>query len=123
MGDWNEKSTLFADDEQSYELIYQFTHPVEEVYKLYKTGVDNYHDVVTQSVGFVYSPKDVADLLSSILKVIFHVDLKKVSFDSAKTESGDDGKKKELMSPENLVSHPLSPSPVGLASNLTASIG
>jgi len=83
MGDKEEsKDGLFADAEESYELIYQFTTPVKEVYKAYKKGKDTFRDIVMEEVAFKYNPADASLLVNEIMKHIFHVNLTRVQFDA-----------------------------------------
>ena len=97
----NDPNQLFADDEESYELIYQFTHSPKETYKLFKNGKEVYKDKVIEEVACVYNPSDAALLVEQIMQHIFHVQLAKVNFDApsqdndGKTETtSEDGKKK-----------------------------
>lgn len=114
MGDISGSASLFPDDEQSYELVYQFTHTPKEVYALHKQGVEKYRDVINETIGFVYTPKDVQLLLESVMRHIFGVDMKKIQFDAGAEETD----KKKLMSPTStpLISPNSTTDPVVLAS-------
>jgi hypothetical protein len=93
---------LFTSEEESYELIYQFTHPVKETYNLFKKGMAIFKDTVMEEVAFKYHPQDAALLVSKIMEHVFRVNLARVGFESSpEAESGSgDGTKKKLMSPE-----------------------
>jgi hypothetical protein len=89
------KSALFSTEEEAIELIYQFTHPVKEVYQLFKQGREAFKDKVMEEVAFKYNPIDAALLVEKIMMHVFDVQMAKVNFEAPlETESGDDTKKK-----------------------------
>lgn len=91
------KQSLFADEEESYELVYQFTHSPKEAYQLFKKSVEVYKDKVMEEVAFKYNPADAALLVSKIMEHIFHVYLSKINYksdESADNSAGGMDKKK-----------------------------
>lgn len=93
------KNALFSTEEEAIELIYQFTHPVKEVYQLFKQGREAFKDTVMEEVAFKYNPIDAALLVEKIMLHVFDVQMAKVNFEaSPEVESGvgdDNGKKKQ----------------------------
>lgn len=81
--DENRKARLFAEDEEWYELVYQFTHPAHEVYKLFKRGPEVYKDTVMESIACAYSPADVVLLRDSVMLHIFKVNMTRVAFEAS----------------------------------------
>src|ERR1035437_544477 len=96
MGDSvDNKNALFSTEEEAIELIYQFTHPVKEVYQLFKQGKEVFKDKVMEEVAFKYNPIDAAILVEKIMLHVFDVQMAKVGFEAPpETESVDDTKKK-----------------------------
>lgn len=97
-------NTLFAGEEESYELIYQFTHSPKQCYDLIKKGKDSFKDKVLEEVAFIYTPQDAASLIEIIMSHIFKVQLAKIQFDSVQTEDannigGNNDKKKLIPQP------------------------
>jgi hypothetical protein len=89
---------LFTSEEESYELIYQFTHTPKEVYFLFKKGLEAFKDKVMEEVAFKYSPDDAALLVSEIMKHIFQVNLARVNFESPpENDNGVDDTKKNII--------------------------
>src|ERR1035437_547475 len=83
------KNSLFSTEEEAIELIYQFTHPVKEVYKLFKQGKEAFKDKVMEEVAFVYNPIDAALLVEKIMMHVFDVQMAKVGFEAPpETEDG-----------------------------------
>ena len=97
MGD-NEiaSDALFATEEESYQMIYQFTHPIKDVYHLFKKGKEIFKNTVLEEVAFTYNPQDAALLVESIIKHVFSVSEAKISFNAPEPELGD---KKKLIPP------------------------
>jgi|ERR1035437_38648 hypothetical protein len=71
---------LFATEEESYEMIFQFTHSPKECYQLFKKGKDAYRDKVMEDVSFVYNPFDAAMLVEKIMSHVFNVNMARVDF-------------------------------------------
>jgi hypothetical protein len=89
------KNSLFSTEEEAIELIYQFTHPVKEVYKLFKQGKEAFKDKVMEEVAFVYNPIDAALLVEKIMMHVFDVQMAKVGFEAPpETEDGSSDTKK-----------------------------
>jgi hypothetical protein len=95
------KTSLFTTEEESYELIFQFTHPIKEVYQLFKKGKEVYRDTVMEKVAFVYNVTDAAMLVEKIMSHVFDVQMAKVNFESSPEtdSSSDSGEKKRLTEP------------------------
>jgi len=96
MGDVTEDGTekevfskIFPDEEVLFQVVYQFTNDIKEVYKLAKQGKEKYYATAIESVGFIYEPADVLLLVNSILNHIGLVNKARVSFE----EPVDDKKK------------------------------
>jgi len=92
---------LFENEEESYEVVYQFTHPPKEVYQLFKQGKNAFKDKVMEEVAFRYTLMDSVTLLSKIMEHIFHVNLARVQFDNPEPETTDT--KKNLTPPINIL--------------------
>src|ERR1035441_3675945 len=89
---------LFTSEEESYEMIYQFTHSPKQIYYLFKKGLEVFKDAVMEEVAFKYNPADAALLVGKIIEHIFQVNLARVNFESApEVENGEDNKKKEIL--------------------------
>lgn len=102
MGDKVQRSVdnqLFATEEESYEMIFQFTHSPKVCYELFKKGKDAYRDKVMEEVSFVYNPAEAAMLVEKIMEHIFKVNMAKVSFEAPETPDVDVGGKKNLIPP------------------------
>ena len=78
----NDQMPFFTSEEESYELIYQFTHPIKEVYQLFKKGSEQFRDRVFEEVAFIYSPKEAANLVEKIMLHVFNVNMARVGFDA-----------------------------------------
>jgi len=74
---------LFPDEEYLSSLVYQFTNPVKDVYKLIKKSKSEYYDTVTEYVGFVYEPADILLIVNGIIKHIGMVNQAHVEFDTS----------------------------------------
>ena len=74
---------LFPDEELLYQVVYQFTHPAKDVYKLIKQGKNKFDEVVIEDIGVTYSP---ADLLVVVEAVLGHIGM----VNSAKCEGDED---------------------------------
>lgn len=88
-----DQNSLFAGEEEAYELIYQFTHDPKEIYRLFKKGKDIFHDQVMEDIAFKYNPSDAAIMVKEIMNHIFKVNMAKVQFDVSQPEESD--KKKQ----------------------------
>jgi hypothetical protein len=88
---------LFTSEEESYEMIYQFTHSPKQIYYLFKKGLEVFKDAVMEEVAFKYNPADAALLVSKIMEHIFQVQLARVNFESAPEPEGGENKKKEIL--------------------------
>jgi hypothetical protein len=73
---------LFSDEEVVNAMVYQFTHPVRDVYKAARADLKAYQEKVTEEVGFVYSTTDVLELAGGIFKMIGMVNNAKVELQS-----------------------------------------
>lgn len=95
MGDQvpDSNGNLFATDEEYFEMVYQFTHPIKEIYNLLKKGKEAFKDKVLEDVAFKYSPVDCAVLTIAIMKHIMVTQSAKAEF--VAPESPDDDKKKQ----------------------------
>ena len=97
LGDLKEESVnkVFSEDEESYELIYQFTHPCKEVYQLIKKGREVFRDKVMEDTAFTYNPIDAGLLVEKIMSHIFKVNLARTQFDvmEQSPNTDDDSKK------------------------------
>ena len=92
--DKNITNQLFTSEEESYEMIYQFTHTPKECYQLFKKGKEAYKDKVMEEVSFVYNPAEAAMLIETIMSHIFKVNMARVDFTTPEPdESGGDKKK------------------------------
>lgn len=112
----NGQSSMFTTEEESYELIYQFTHPCKDVYQLFKRGPEVFRDVVIEEVAFVYNPQDAALLVEKIMSHIFQVNMARTNFDVAaqETSGGETLDKKKLMSAVDTTTTSSTVSPVVL---------
>ena len=101
-----EDNQLFASEEESYEMIFQFTHSPKICYELFKKGKDAYKDKVMEDVSFVYNPADAAMLVQKIMEHIFKVNIARVDFTAPEsTDSDIDGKKNLILpAPTNTIS-------------------
>ena len=102
MGDtktMKDTNNLFTTEEESYELVYQFTHPCKEIYKLLKQGLDVFKDKVMEEIAFKYNPVDAAKLVEAIMSHIFRVNMARVNFDVPE-QSGEAEKKTEVIPQE-----------------------
>ena len=96
MGDTPDKAIvnqLFTTEEESYEMIFQFTHSPKICYELFKKGKDAYKDKVMEEISFVYNPADAALLVEKIMEHIFKVNLAKIDFVAPEPE---EDKKKQM---------------------------
>jgi hypothetical protein len=86
---------LFPDEEYLNSLVYQFTTPVKDVYKLVKKSKEEYYETVTEHVGFIYQPTDILNIVDAIIKHIGMVNSSHVEFKSASGNNQDDKKKQK----------------------------
>jgi hypothetical protein len=91
VGDKNSINSIFPEEETIFALIYQFTHSAKEVYQLVKKSKEEYHNMVMETVGFIYEPSDIILLMSEIIKHIGLVNQGKVELSTSHDE--DDKKK------------------------------
>lgn len=105
MGDLKEKGdvdkdfkAMFPDEELIYLLIYQFTHPAKEIYRMVKKNKELYKETATEEVGTKFSPADTLVLIESIMKHIGLVHNAKVDFQEIQSEQdvNDDLKKNSM---------------------------
>ena len=86
--------TMFPDEEVLYGVIYQFTHPAKDVYKLVKKDKLAYKEIVIEEIGTAYTPKDMVDLVGAILAHIGMTNNVKADFEAPASEN--EGEKKRL---------------------------
>ena len=92
------KDSLFTTEEEAIELIYQFTHPVKEVYYLFKQGREKFKDKIMEEVAFKYNPIDAALLVEKIMLHVFDVQMAKINFESPpESDNGGIDKKKAIL--------------------------
>lgn len=88
--------TMFPDEELIYLLIYQFTNPAKEIYKMVKRDKEAYKENATLDIGDKFTPADTLLLVEAIMQHIGLVHSAKVEFQAIQPE-GDvsiDSKKK-----------------------------
>jgi hypothetical protein len=99
MGDLETKSTtsdaemfklIFPSEELLYQIVYQFTHPIKEVYKRLKNDKAAYYEHVLEEVGMTYEP---ADLIILVNEVMNHVGIVNKGRIDVVAPDGDDKKK------------------------------
>ena len=93
--DTNPMKALFPDEELLYQVVYQFTHPAKDVYKLIKQGKNKFDEVVIEDIGVTYSPADLLVVVEAVLGHIGMVNSAKVALEAPPTE---DDKKKLISS-------------------------
>jgi hypothetical protein len=54
------------EDEELYEMIYQFTHSCKEIRTLLKKGRENFRELATEEVGDKYNVQDLGVLLQGV---------------------------------------------------------
>ena len=91
-----EMAKLFTSEEESYELIFQFTNSPKFIYNLFKKGLDVFRDTVMEEVAFKYNPVDAALLMSKIMEHIFKINMARIGFESPPEGNGGTDKKKQI---------------------------
>lgn len=84
---------LFNNEEVIFQIVYQFTNDVKEVYRQAKKDKQAFYDIVIEDVGTKYTPSELVSISSEVLKHIGLVNKAKVEFDASVNE---DDKKKQL---------------------------
>jgi hypothetical protein len=102
MGDTikTEANQLFTTEEESYEMIWQFTHSCKEAYNLFKKGKEAYRDKVMEDISFVYNPADAVMLVEKIMQHIFNVNMARVDFTVPETNNDQNADIKKNIIPQ-----------------------
>ncbi len=59
-------ASITIEDEELYEMIYQFSHPCKHIRELLKKGRDHFREIATEEVGDKYDINDLNLLLTAI---------------------------------------------------------
>jgi hypothetical protein len=68
--------------EEMFDFVYQFTHPIKDVYKLAK-NVDEYHSRATEEIGFVYSVNELTAIAATIMDFFKQVNQSRSEFEAS----------------------------------------
>ena len=82
---------LFPDEELLYDIVYQFTNPAKEVYKLAKKGKEALRDTAIDYI-VDYTPNELVSVAEAILRHVGFVNEARVQFEAP---NPDDNKKKQ----------------------------
>ena len=84
-------------DEDVFDVVYQFTHPVKDVRKLVNKGADFYHETAMAEIGDEFSLLDIGPLIEGFQKIVLGSTSTMVQHEVPESTSVDDkGKEKTV---------------------------